>query len=41
VTSVLLVLAGVWLMQRLRAPEPATVAVPAALKPQPQAQPTR
>src|SRR6266704_2194937 len=40
VTSVLLVLAGVWLMQRLRAPEPATVAVPPALKPQPQAQAT-
>src|SRR5438067_7691961 len=40
VTSVLLVLAGVWLMQRLRAPGPATVAVPPALKPQPQAQAT-
>jgi len=40
VTSVLLVLAGVWLMQQLRAPEPATVAVPPALKPQPQAQAT-
>jgi len=40
VTSVLLVLTGVWVMRRLRAPEPATVAVPPALKPQPQAQPT-
>src|SRR5207237_5389382 len=40
VTSVLLVLAGVWLMPQLRAPEPATVAVPPALKPQPQAQAT-
>jgi len=38
---VLLVVAGLWLMQQLRAPEPATVAVPPALKPQPQAQATR
>jgi len=41
VTSLLLVAAGVWLMQRLRLPEPTTVAVPPALRPQPQAQVTR
>src|SRR5438445_13862485 len=40
VTSVLLVLAGVWLLQRLRAPQPATRTLPPALKPQPPAQPT-
>ena len=38
VTSLLLVATGIWVMQRLRSPEPATVAVPPALKPQPQAQ---
>src|ERR1051325_8554323 len=35
VTSVLLVLTGVWLMRRLRAPEPAMGAGPPAPTPQP------